>query len=231
MLAVRGSDCFKLLQDIIGPSPEIARKTDPNSMNARFSGLEGEVVCSPPARGLVDVAWAFGGRIGNFLTAPSCTVADVEKIISSGTLHGIHVFPEEVFYGGVKAGIGSEDLITRIERCVRHIGRILSINPHAVPIKSDSPTNKVGTVSQTGTFVVNAVREGGRAFVDRMGLFDCSFTKQPMDNYGLKIKKYIYFLCFVNNFHNSVSFRFSAKADRGEVLHVQVCSFYSSIYR
>lgn len=63
IVAFRGPGAFSSLRDIVGPSPEIARKTDPESLNAKYAGLENTAVASPPARLLVDLVWAFGGRV------------------------------------------------------------------------------------------------------------------------------------------------------------------------
>jgi hypothetical protein len=36
IIAVRGPNAFELVRDLIGPTPEIARRTDPESLNAKF---------------------------------------------------------------------------------------------------------------------------------------------------------------------------------------------------
>jgi len=66
LIAFRGAGSYDRLCNIIGPAPDIARTTDPYSLNARFGGESREdIVASPPARGFVDLAWAFGGRLSS----------------------------------------------------------------------------------------------------------------------------------------------------------------------
>jgi len=69
LLAIRGPQALGIWRTMLGPAdPQLARQTDPSSLNARFGGHSRNqaLAQAPPssvARAIADVAWAFGGRL------------------------------------------------------------------------------------------------------------------------------------------------------------------------
>ncbi len=78
----------------------------------------GEAVTSPPAKNLVDLVWAFGGRINNDIQLFDNNNSDIssEKDFyndpTQNTLHLYHVLPESVY----SAALGQKFFLKKIPK-------------------------------------------------------------------------------------------------------------------
>ncbi|CAD7968715.1 unnamed protein product [Amoebophrya sp. A120] len=214
VIAFRGPDCVELIREIVGPSPEIARRTDPKSLNARFGAMEGnEHVVSPPARGVVDLVWAFGGRVedlatfGEKLIKPNTgTISALQRKSELENLYrgllfentekdlqftyAFHVFPEQVFSIGLRHALSPSELIPKIELYLRHVGKVLSVNPQKKKFGAVGTKAASESANQQSSFVITAVREAGAKPLERIeGLQSHHvFSEIAMDSYGMKIR-------------------------------------------
>ncbi|CAD7940512.1 unnamed protein product [Amoebophrya sp. A25] len=187
--ALRGPDCLEILREIVGPSPEIARQTDPTSLNARFGGIHSTHVVSPPARGQVDLVWAFGGRAQDIQPKEPLGRQDMAAHLktalrNTAVTHAFHVFPEQVYCVALRHALAPKDLVTRLGLFLRHFGRVLSVNPQRVKLEG------MGSLS---TFTVTAVREAGTGFLQPLrqqsgSLYEHVFSELPMETYGLRVR-------------------------------------------
>ncbi len=186
VVAFRGPGCFSILRDIIGPSPEIARKTDPDSLNARFGGLDGSHVTSPAARGMVDLCWVFGGRLEDVAPVNGSrnqkySAEELDRIAKEAignVVHALHVFPEVIYSAGLTRKVEPKVLCDKLSDFLKHAGRVLSINPQ-----------KYKSGDSTSSFIVTAVREGGAVLLKELNLFHTTFADPTMEQFGLKVKK------------------------------------------
>ncbi|CAE8588383.1 unnamed protein product [Polarella glacialis] len=88
LLAIRGPHALGLWRSLLGPTdPQLARRTDPSSLNARFGGESRDEALAPAppssaARAAAAVVWAFGGRVD--AASPSQP---------SGPVHALQISP------------------------------------------------------------------------------------------------------------------------------------------
>ncbi|CAK0837009.1 unnamed protein product [Prorocentrum cordatum] len=143
LLAVRGPHALCVWRSLLGPvDPQLARRTDPASLNARFGGVgRGEAVAfTPPSsssRALVDVIWGFGGRVDAgspaLPTRPAHAIFLAQPRTYSLELSG------QLSFGA--AGSVLSGMLFRM-------GHVVSLTADAA----------------AGTFLATGVREGGSAF-------------------------------------------------------------------
>eukprot|EP00392_Amoebophrya_sp_AT5.2_P017204 g17532.t1 len=191
VVAFRGPKCVELMA-------EIPLTT---SLNARFGGLDNTHVVSPPARGLVDLTWAFGGRLER--VKEGCEGAAAlqtngnkallvenqenfvkKKLQQKRVTHAFHVFTEQTFSVGIRHCLSVTALLDKVGLYLRHAGKIFSVNPQKKKIGGEG-----GRGEGESSFVVTCAREGGVAFLARVeGLSDHVFPEVAMDDFGVKIR-------------------------------------------
>ena len=161
LLAVRGPHALSIWRTLLGPSdPQLARRTDPASLNARFGGQgRDEVAALAPsssiARAQADMAWAFGGRID--AKSPALPKDAVHAVVlAAPRTYALALVGGPVTFAAVGSLLGG--LLLRA-------GRIVSL-------EADSQGEKI---------TVAAVREGGGAFVKNCGRL---LMPPPTDIFG-----------------------------------------------
>mmetsp|Transcript_101156 Transcript_101156/g.325005 ORF Transcript_101156/g.325005 Transcript_101156/m.325005 type:complete len:1658 (-) Transcript_101156:203-5176(-) len=148
MLALRGPHALIVWRSMLGPAdPLLARRTDPNSLNARFGGQSrGETLAlAPPssaARSLADVVWAFGGRID-----PAASAAAVP---TAQPVHAVSVAAPSAF------AVQLQERLSFATAGVVLSGMLLRLG-HVVSLAAGGPDNN--------KLIAVAVREGGGAFL------------------------------------------------------------------
>jgi len=158
LIAVRGPHALGIWRSLVGPSyPQLARRTDGGSLNARFGGQSRtECVAVPPpltsAKAYADVIWAFGGRVQN-----------EPGVASLAVLHALALAPTKMYSLHISGGLNFDTLGSVLSGLSLRAGKILSVIPES---------------AGRGGLVATAVREGGEAFLE-----SCSrlLTPPPAD--------------------------------------------------
>lgn len=156
LLALRGPHALSVWRSMLGPAdPLLARRTDPESLNARFGGLNRNesLAAVPPSslsRAQCDVAWAFGGRLDSNGCADVGSLRERLHAISIPSLVTFAIeFPSPIPFSSAGSILGGLQM---------RLGHVVS----------------AGTNGRGGQrMVVVAIREGGDVFLSTCSQLIC----------------------------------------------------------
>eukprot|EP00929_Paragymnodinium_shiwhaense_P105041 TRINITY_DN6992_c0_g5_i1.p1 TRINITY_DN6992_c0_g5~~TRINITY_DN6992_c0_g5_i1.p1 ORF type:complete len:1721 (+),score=462.82 TRINITY_DN6992_c0_g5_i1:53-5215(+) len=159
-VALRAPHALAIWRRVLGPAdPELARRTDPDSINARYGGIRRtEAVSGTPAstasKAFADVIWAFGGRVDDNSPESPCAPRPAVHALLSLPLR-----PYGLRLSGLLTFENAGEVLAAL---AMRAGRILDMQADAGEAAADS-----AAADASPALVVTAVREGGGAFVEK----------------------------------------------------------------